>query len=149
MLVNQVSATLGRPWEDDDEYMIGLQANHTTMVKLSKHDRSEYHKIYNVLEQFSKNSVKAIGLRSRMRGKRQLADIGDSLEIDEDEQRRKGTRIRGRLPLTTSCEETRSLHVAETLLESLPFDGMNARQLKIEQPLDRTCQWIYGHPKYS
>lgn len=41
-----------------------------------------------------------------------------------------------------------SLHIAETLLESLAFNGMDARQLKIEQALDSTCQWIYSHPKY-
>lgn len=99
MLVSQVSATLGRPWEYEDEFMIGLQGNHSTMVKLSEHSRSEYHKIYNVLEQFSRNSTKAISIRRRIREKRKLSDPGDRPEIDQAEQRRRENKRRSRSPL--------------------------------------------------
>jgi len=53
MLVGFHSATLGRAWETDEEYIIGLPGDHSTLVKLPEHPPDSYHKVYNVLEQFS------------------------------------------------------------------------------------------------
>jgi len=53
MLVGFHSATLGRAWETDEEYIIGLPGDHSTLVKLPEHPPDSYHKVYNILEQFS------------------------------------------------------------------------------------------------
>ena len=48
-LVDYHSATLGRSWEVDDEYVIGLRGNHSTIVKLPQYRNDSYDKIYGVL----------------------------------------------------------------------------------------------------
>ena len=48
-LVDYHSATLGRSWEVDDEYIIGLRGNHSTIVKLPQYRNDSYDKIYGVL----------------------------------------------------------------------------------------------------
>lgn len=40
-------------WEKDDEHIIGLSGNHSTMVKLSEDIHRDYEKIYEVLRKFS------------------------------------------------------------------------------------------------
>lgn len=63
MLVGFHSATLGRAWETDEEYIIGLPGDHSTLVKLPEHPPDSYHKVYNVLEQFSLRAPSVIKSR--------------------------------------------------------------------------------------
>ena len=56
MLVGFHSATMGRPWETSEEYIVGLPGDHSTLVKLPDHPPDAYHKIYNILEQFSQSA---------------------------------------------------------------------------------------------
>lgn len=64
LLVSPVSATYGRPWEITDEYIISLNGDHSTMVKFSRNDRSDYPKVCDVLERYIDAAVPTI--RSRM-----------------------------------------------------------------------------------
>ena len=64
LLVSPVSATCGRPWETSDEYVISLNGDHSTMVKFSENDRSDYPKVRDVLKSYINSAVPTI--RSRM-----------------------------------------------------------------------------------
>jgi hypothetical protein len=64
MLVGFHSATLGRHWESiDQEYIIGLQGNHSTCVKFPEFSVTNYHKVYNIIEQFVAASPSVIEAR--------------------------------------------------------------------------------------
>jgi len=64
LLVSFDSATRGRPWETTNEYKISLKGDHSTMVKFSENDRSDYSKVCNVLKSYANSAVPTI--RSRM-----------------------------------------------------------------------------------
>ena len=52
-LVTLSSACLGRPWETDEEFIIGLEGDHSTLVKLPDYYREKrYDRISDVLEKF-------------------------------------------------------------------------------------------------
>ena len=63
LLVNPASASCGRPWERTDEYVISLNGDHSTMVKFSENDRSDYPKVCDVLESYTKSAVQTIESR--------------------------------------------------------------------------------------
>lgn len=64
LLVSPESATRGRPWETTNDYKISLKGDHSTMVKFSKNDRSDYSKVCSVLKSYVNFAVPTI--RSRM-----------------------------------------------------------------------------------
>jgi hypothetical protein len=51
-LVDFHSATLGRSWETDEEYIVGLRGNHSSIVKLPEYDDGRYNKIRGILQKF-------------------------------------------------------------------------------------------------
>lgn len=63
LLVGPSSAAYGRPWENGDDFIVALRADHRTMVKLSPYDREVYPKARNALQEFVKNAVSVIEAR--------------------------------------------------------------------------------------
>jgi hypothetical protein len=71
-LVDFQSATLGRSWERDEEYMIGLRGNHSSIVKLPQYRNDSYDKIYDVLSTLLAVASRVINARFELL----LKDLG-------------------------------------------------------------------------
>jgi hypothetical protein len=56
LLVNSDSACCGRSWESTSEYKIGLNSNHSDMVKFEEYDSNDYDHVLRVFDEFVKDA---------------------------------------------------------------------------------------------
>jgi hypothetical protein len=63
MLVDFESATKARPWDLDEEWICGLQGNHSTLVKLPEYYNENYDKVADILRKFSELAPSVIDNR--------------------------------------------------------------------------------------
>ena len=66
LLVDPVSATYARHWENTSEHKISLKGDHSTMIKFRENDRTEYPQIREVLERFTGRAFSVIKVRLGM-----------------------------------------------------------------------------------
>lgn len=62
LLVNQASATHGRPWENEAHHMQGVNRSHSDMVKLYPNDPI-YYTIREILKDFVQEAEEVISAR--------------------------------------------------------------------------------------
>ena len=76
------SARLGRPWEIDEEFIIGMSGTHSTLVKLPEHDNDDYDNVHEVLAKFAAVAAEVIDAHFRMVSstylRRQTCDLASS-----------------------------------------------------------------------
>src|SRR3954451_2561140 len=66
-LVTLLSASLGRPWEIDEEFVIGLEGNHSTLVKLPEYyGEKRYERISDVFEKFLNVATDVVASRFKL-----------------------------------------------------------------------------------
>jgi hypothetical protein len=105
-LVALSSASLGRPWETGEEFIIGLEGDHSTLVKLPDYCREKrYDRISDVLEKFLTVANEVIASRFRLLSTSSISHSSEGKLLISDSAKRKYNAFRLETDMTLSEEE--------------------------------------------
>ena len=85
VLVDRHSATHGREWESDGQFIQPVNRNHSELVKFSKHD-DDYQTVLRHLSAFKRNACRVIRDRFNADGKNTYLDDALVLTTFSSEQ---------------------------------------------------------------
>ena len=150
LLVDYQSATVGRGWETDEENIIGLYGNHTTMVKLPEDFDEDYEKIYEVLRRFSATAPTVILSRFNHSSNQAIPNLNQSPSTGPEDIR-DAIRRQDQVLLQRAAERESAEHrrVRIACQDSLSFSKMSSRQQRVRANLERTCTWALRHESFT